>query len=160
MAPTDAVSARTRTRIWTAAGAGGATLALLQPIPYAFVLAFNDAVAPDPYRSGPGSAFLWFWGSPFRWIAVVAFAITIGVLLTRTARLTAGRVRAVLASSVAAYVVVGAVALAVTAGGGAGAVVVDIALSVGLYGTAWLAGVVALAVCGWAHRYGSPKSDD
>lgn len=145
--------ARPRGQVAVAAVLGGLVLAAAQPLPCAAVLAVNAGLAPDPERRESGLPVAVFWGSPVRWVAVVAWVVTVGVLLVRWGRPSGARVGAVLAASVAAYVLVGAVGQAVTGGGGPSTVLLDAVLAVTVYGTAWLAGGAAVAVCWWARRF-------
>lgn len=146
-------SARTRGQVSVVVGLGGLLLAAAQPLPYAAVLAVNAALAPDPERRESGPPLALFWASPVRWAAVVAWVVTVGVLLVRWGRPSGARVGAILAASVAAYVLVGGVGQAVTAGGGPSTVLLDALLAVTVYGSAWIPGGAAVAVCWWARRF-------
>lgn len=144
---------RPRAQIALATVLGGLALAILQPVPYAALLAVNAAVAPEPGREAPVSALGPFWASPARWVAVLAWALTVGVLLARPGRPSGGRVGLVPAAAVTAYVLVGGAAQAAVRGGGVGTVYLDGMLAATVYGTAWLAGGLVLAVCWWVRRF-------
>lgn len=129
---------------------GGALLALIQPFPYAVLLAINNDVSPsEGFDCRPSAAFGTFWGDPVSWFAVLAFTVALALMLARVERPSGAYAGGTIAVSLCAYLAVVAIVPAIVAGD-PGGVVWLLAMSLGVYGTAFLCIGVAALVCWWA----------
>lgn len=137
---------RTAGRVLRLTVPGGLLLAVLQPVPFALVLAVNRAA------KGTGtdeSAVATFWGDPISWLAVAAFTAALTVMLARVGRPSGAYVGATMAVSLCAYLAVVAIVPAVLARDPV-AVVYLLGVHLGVYGTPFVCLGVAALICWWA----------